>query len=94
EGGWTSEDVPWATGTPQEQVAFLERYEHLLDRVNARAWVMLTFTDLDVSAFDLPPDGATGLSNFSRMGIVDVDLRRKPAYAAWERIVRRPLAGG
>lgn len=92
EGGWSSENVPWAMGSPQEQVAFVERYAELLDRVEAVAWVMLTFTDLDIATFGLPPGRAHGLSNFSRMGILDVDLRRKPAYAAWEAAFQRPRA--
>lgn len=90
EGGWTSEPVPLADGTDQEQIDFLRRYESLLDEIDAEAWVMLTFTDLDIDALGLPPDRAQGLSNFSRMGILDIDLRRKPAYAEWLRIFRRP----
>ncbi len=92
EGGWSSEDVPWSHGSPEHQVAFLQRFERLLDGVHAQAWVMLTFTDLDVSALGLDPDRAAGLSNFAHMGILDTQLRRKPAYAAWQRIFDRPLA--
>jgi hypothetical protein len=91
EGGWSSEDVPLANGDPQHQAEFLVRYEALLDDVNAEAWVMLTFTDLDIPALGLPPDRAAGLSNFAHMGILDADLRRKPAYAEWKRIFDRPL---
>ena len=91
EGGWSSADVPLASGTTAEQAAYFRRYEELLDRVEARLWVGLTFTDLDVEALDLPPERARGLSNFARMGILDVSLERKPAYAEWERIFQRPL---
>lgn len=91
EGGWTTAPVPLGSGTPQEQVEFLRRYEVLLDEIEAEAWVMLTFTDLDIEALGLPPDRAMGLSNFSRMGLLDIDLQRKPAYAEWERIFQRPL---
>jgi hypothetical protein len=90
EGGWSSATVPWATGTPQQQVDFLKRYETLLDGIDARAWVMLTFTDLDIDALGLPPDRAQGLSNFAHMGLLDSDLNRKPAYAEWARIFARP----
>ncbi len=92
EGGWSSADVPWSKGTPEQQVAFVNRFEELLDGVRARAWVMLTFTDLDVDAFGLDPDRTAGLSNFAHMGIVDTDLHRKPAYAAWKRVFDRPFA--
>jgi hypothetical protein len=91
EGGWTSANVPWGMGTPGEQVDFLERYELLLDRVGAEAWVMLTFTDLDIPALGLSEERANGLSNFSRMGVMDIDLQRKPSYGVWERIFQRPL---
>jgi hypothetical protein len=92
EGGWSSADVPWAHGTPEQQVELIDRFEELLDGVKAEAWVMLTFTDLDVNALGLDPERAAGLSNFAHMGILDTQLHRKPAYAAWERIYQRPLA--
>jgi hypothetical protein len=92
EGGWSSADVPWSHGTPEQQVEFIDRFETLLDGVQAEAWVMLTFTDLDVNGFGLDPDRAAGLSNFAHMGILDTALRRKPAYAAWQRVFDRPLA--
>ncbi len=91
EGGWSSADVPWAHGTPEQQVEFMDRFETLLDGVQAKAWVMLTFTDIDVNAIGLDPDRAAGLSNFAHMGILDAELHRKPAYAAWKRIFDRPL---
>ena len=81
EGGWSSADVPGSPGTPEQQVAFLDRYEELLDGIQAKVWVMLTFED----QADAPPD-------FAHMGIVDAGLRRKPAYAAWNRIFDRPPA--
>lgn len=91
EGGWSSADVGSARGTPQEQSAFFARYEELLDGVDARLWVGLTFADLDLGALDLPPEREAGLASFSRMGIVDTELRPKPAHAVWERIFARPL---
>jgi len=91
EGGWSSADVPWSNGSDAQQVAFLRRYEKLLDGVRAKAWVMLTFTDLDVTALGLPPDRAAGLSNFAHMGLLDTSLHRKPSYAEWKRIFDRPF---
>lgn len=93
EGGWSSANVPMSAGSPDQQVAFLNRFEELLDGVDARAWVMLTFTDLDVAAnFGSDPARVEGPSNFAHMGILDTELRRKPAYATWQRIFGRPLA--
>lgn len=92
EGGWSSENVPWGSGSPQAQVDYFTRYEELLDGVEAELWVMLTFTDLDIPSFGLPPDRALTLSNFAFMGILDAELRRKPSYAEWARIFDRPLS--
>lgn len=91
EGGWNSAETPLTSGTPQEQADYFARYEELLDGVGAELWVLLTFTDLDIPALGLPPDRALILSNFAHMGILDVDLQRKPAYADWARIFARPL---
>lgn len=90
EGGWSSTDVPWSTGTPAQQVEFFRRYEALLDAVSAEVWVMLTFADLDVASWGLDADRTAGLSNFASMGIVDSNLQRKPSYAEWLRIFMRP----
>lgn len=92
EGGWSSENVPWGSGSPQAQADYFKRYESLLDGIGAELWVMLTFTDLDIPSFGLPPDRALTLSNFAFMGILDTELRRKPSYAEWARIFDRPLS--
>jgi hypothetical protein len=93
EGGWSSRNnVPLSDGTPQQQVEFFTKYEALLDSVEAEAWVLLTFTDLDIGTLDLSPDRAAGLSNFAYMGILDTNLQRKPAHAEWLRIFGRRLA--
>lgn len=91
EGGWNSEDTPITSGTPEEQEAFFRRTAELLDGVDARVWVYLTYTDLDLATFGLPPDREAGLSNFARMGIVDIDFRPKPAFAVWSEVFSRPL---
>ena len=89
EGGWSSANVPWSTGSSVQQVEFFQRYEELLDAVGAEVWVMLTFADLDLAGWGLTPDRAAGLSNFASMGIVDSNLVRKPSYAEWARIFMR-----
>ena len=94
EGGWSSETVPLAEADPVEQEAYFRRYGELLDGIDARLWILLTFADLDLDSFGLPPDREDALRNFARMGIVDSDLRRKPSFAAWEEIQARPLESG
>ncbi len=90
EGGWSSEDTQLLNATPQEQIDFFRRYEQLLDGIQAELWVMVTFTDIDMTSLGLPPDRALALSNFAFMVILDTALRRKPSYAEWERIFSRP----
>jgi hypothetical protein len=90
EGGWSSARTQLLDGTPQEQAEFFTRFETYLDAVDAELFVLLNFTDIDVPSLGLDPDRAAGLSNFAHMGIMDVDLNRKPAYAEWTRIFSRP----
>jgi hypothetical protein len=92
EGGWSSEIAGGTNGTPAEQADFFRRMAALLDGVRAEAWVFLLYTDLDLASWGLPPDREAGLANFSRMGIVDVDFRPKPAAAVWDSVRARPLS--
>jgi len=89
EGGWNSAQTPSTSGTPQEQADWVTRYGDMLDGVNAKLMVLLTFTDLDIASLGLPPDRAAGLSNFAFMGILDTELRRKLAYGAWADLFGR-----
>ena len=91
EGGWSSEDVGGLRGTPAEQAEFFRRFAELLDGVDAPLWVFLIFADFDVATFGLPPDRAATLGLFSRMGVVDSELRPKPAFEVWSEVFSRPL---
>ena len=92
EGGWSSTVAGGTNGTPEEQADFFRRMAALLDGVRAEAWVFLLYADLDLESYNLPPDREAGFANFSRMGIVDVELRPKPAAAVWDSVFTRPLA--
>lgn len=92
EGGWPSGVAPAVSGTPQEQAAWVRRTAELLDGIDARLWLPLLYTDLDVPALGLPPDRAQGLSNFATMGVVDTNLAPKPAFTAWQEIFARPVS--
>ena len=92
EGGWSSEVAGGTNGTPAEQADFFRRMSALLDGVRAEAWVFLLYADPDLDSYDLPPDREAGFANFSRMGIVDIELRPKPATAVWDSVFARPLA--
>ena len=92
EGGWNSGVTAATSGTPAEQADFFRRIAAMLDEVRAEAWVFLFYADLDLASYGLPPDREAGLSNFSRMGIVDVDFGPKPAAAVWDSVRAHPLA--
>lgn len=91
EGGWSSGNGPLGGGTPEEQADWVRRMAELLNGIEARLWLSLTFTDIDIPSLGLPPDRAAGLSNFATMGIVDTELDPKPAFAAWREVFARPV---
>jgi hypothetical protein len=92
EGGWSSENVGGLQGTSEvEQAEFFRRFEELMDGVDSPLWVFLIYADFDVASFGLPPDREATLSLFSFMGIVDSELRPKPAFDVWDEIFARPL---
>jgi hypothetical protein len=91
EGGWTSESLGESiVSSPEEQRRYLERQAALLDRARAIGLFQLTFTDLDLPALGLPDDHVLRL--FAHLGLVDVQLRPKPALAAWDATFARSLS--
>lgn len=87
EGGWTSASVPGLESSPEEQARYLRRQDALLESVNAAAVFQLTFTDLDVAAIPQPPGSILPL--FAALGMVDTELRSKPALAVWDSLYAR-----
>lgn len=87
EGGWPSDSMGVA-GTPEKQARYIVRHAAILDRAEARAWFQITFTDLDVDSFPVPP--GTSLGPFAHLGLVDVHLVPKPALTQWDRTFSRP----
>lgn len=87
EGGWPS-DSAGVAGTPEKQERYIARHEAILDRAQAIGWFQITFTDLDVANFPVPP--GTSLGPFAHLGLVDKDLAPKPALAEWDAAFRRP----
>jgi len=88
EGGWTSASVPGLQSSLEVQARYVRRQAELLDAVDATAVFQLTFTDLDVSAYPQPPGSILPL--FAALGMVDTQLRPKPALAAWDSVFARP----
>jgi hypothetical protein len=79
EGGWPSGSTGGIVSSPALQTAYIARHAELLDEVNARAWFQITFTDIDTIAVPLPAIFATN-------GLVDTELRPKPALSVWDSI--------
>ena len=90
EGGWTSGNVSSVVSTPQKQVRYMRHHEKLLDSAKVAGLFQLTYTDLDVESFGLPPGSA--LPIFALLGMVDVDLVPKLSLATYDSIFARPLA--
>ncbi len=89
EGGWSSATVATYAGSVEKQRDYMIRQSQLLDAVEASAWFQLTFTDIDVTA--LPAGVPDNIVLFSNLGLVDKDLKPKPALDAWDSIFKRPL---
>jgi len=87
EGGWTSGSLGTFQSSPQMQARYIHRQSELLDAANAAAVFQLTFTDLDVSSIPQPPGSILPL--FAALGMVDTQLRPKPALAVWDSLYAR-----
>src|SRR3954471_4920817 len=89
EGGWSSGSVPNVTSSPELQALWIKRQMELADHAALVAVTQITFTDLDLSSYPTPPGSI--LSLFGQLGLVDVDLKPKPALAEWDRAFARTL---
>jgi hypothetical protein len=88
EGGWTSAAVGGIASSPDKQRRYVERHARILDAARAAAWFQISFTDLDLSAIEVPPGSILPL--FAALGLVDVNLVPKPALTPWDETFRRP----
>ncbi len=85
EGGWTSGAIGQIQSSPAKQAQYVARHAQLLERANAIAWLQLTYTDLDASAFPPQPPGSS-LALFTQLGLVDTQLRPKLALTTWDSL--------
>jgi hypothetical protein len=72
------------------QARYIARQSQLLDEAKAIAAFQLSFTDLDLASFPKPVPAILPL--FATLGLVDVNLRPKPALATWDKVFARRLA--
>lgn len=89
EGGWASVPLGAHEGTPAQQARYVRRQAQLLDEAAAVANFDLTFADLALGSWPLPPSGS--LVPFARLGLVDTMLVPKPALATWDSLFALPL---
>jgi hypothetical protein len=90
EGGWPSASVRGVfSSSPEMQSRYIARQSELLDAAKAIAVFQLSFADLDLGSFPKPQPAILPL--FATLGLVDSDLRPKPALAIWDKVYARPL---
>ena len=89
EGGWSSGSVTGVTSSPDKQARWIKRQMELADRASLVAVTQITFADLDLSAYPVPPGSILPL--FAQLGLVDANLNPKPALAQWDSAFARPL---
>lgn len=89
EGGWSSASVTGVTSSPEKQARWIKRQMLLADRGVLAAVTQITFTDFDASTYPAPPGSILPL--FESLGLVDIDLKPKPALLEWDKAFVRPL---
>jgi hypothetical protein len=90
EGGWPSASVRGVfSSSPEMQARYIARRSELLDAAKAIGVFQLSFTDLDLGSFPKPVPAILPL--FATLGLVDSNLRPKPALETWDGVFARPL---
>ena len=90
EGGWSSGSVTGVTSSPDLQARYIRRQMQIADAARLVGVFQITFTDLDLASFQLPPGSILPL--FAQTGMVDINYRPKPALAVWDSVRARSLA--
>jgi hypothetical protein len=90
EGGWPSASARGMfSSSPDMQSRYITRQSQLLDEAKAIGVFQLSFTDLDLGSFPKPVPAILPL--FATLGLVDANLKSKPALATWDKIFARRL---
>ncbi len=90
EGGWPSSSVRGVfSSSPEMQARYIARQAELLDAAKGIGAFQLSFSDLDLGSFPKPVPAILPL--FATLGLVDSDLRPKPALTIWDKVYARPL---
>jgi hypothetical protein len=89
EGGWTSGSVPGIASTPDLQARYIRRQMQLADAAKLLGVFQITFTDLDLASYPVPPGSILPL--FAQLGVVDASYGAKPALAVWDSVRALPF---
>jgi hypothetical protein len=90
EGGWPSASARGIfSSSPEMQSRYIARQSQLLDEAKAMGVFQLSFTDLDLGSFPKPVPAILPL--FATLGLVDANLKSKPALATWDKMFARRL---
>lgn len=89
ESGWSSVSVNGVVTSPERQARWIKRQMQLADRAGLAAVTQITYTDLDLSTYPVPPGSILGW--FAYLGLVEANFKAKPALAEWDRAFARPL---
>jgi len=82
EGGWTSGSAAGTSSTPDLQARYIRRQMQLADAARLLGVFQITFTDLDLTSYPVPPGSILPL--FAQLGLVDASYAAKPALAVWD----------
>jgi hypothetical protein len=77
------------SSSPEIQSKYIMRQSQLLEEAKAIGVFQLSFTDLDLGSFPKPIPAILPL--FATLGLVDAELKRKPALATWDKVFARRL---
>ncbi|HXN75989.1 MAG TPA: hypothetical protein VN876_05090 [Gemmatimonadaceae bacterium] len=90
EGGWPSASVRGIfSSSPEMQSKYITRQSQLLEEAKAIGVFQLSFADLDLGSFPKPVPAILPL--FGTLGLVDAELKPKPALATWDKVFARRL---
>lgn len=90
EGGFTSETVRLGSGTPQDQVDYLNAIHSQLGGERLAFWIYLIIADINIESYTeiLSQNGrdmdAEILGIFANVGLCEIDGTPKPALELWD----------
>ena len=79
--------MPGVVSSPERQARWIKRHAEIADEARLTALFQITFTDLDLTSFPVPPGSILPL--FAQLGLVDETFHPKPGLATWDGVFAR-----